>query len=176
MQHPTITAVIVLAMLACNPQQEAVSPDLEWEECENREMGYTVAYPAGWHTNEPGEMGPCRLFHPEPFTVPHRAAIPLDIAVLVLVEEVPVEDTLEVPIGKQLLDEEETTVAGRTAWQFLLHSTGEGFLPEDVTAYRYHIGADGSTIIVAAHSEGDVDFEYKREVLDRMMERLRIHP
>jgi hypothetical protein len=125
MQHPTITAVIALAMLACNPRQEAVSPDLEWEECENRELGYTVAYPAGWHTNEPGKMGPCRLFHPEPFTVPHRAAIPLDIAVLVLVEEVPVEETLEVPIGKRLLDEKETTVAGRTAWRFLLHSTGK---------------------------------------------------
>jgi hypothetical protein len=176
MQHPTITAVIALAMLACNPQQEAVSPHLEWEECENRELGYTVAYPAGWHTNEPGEMGPCRLFHPEPFEVPYRAAIPLDIAVMILVEEVRLEETLETPIGKRALEEERTSVAGREAWRFLLHSTGEGFLPEDVAAYRYHIEADGSTLIAATHGEGDLDFERNRAVLDEMMERLRIHP
>jgi hypothetical protein len=176
MPHSIITALAALAMIACNAQQEAVSPDLDWEECESEALGYTVAYPAGWHTNDPGEMGPCRLFHPEPFEVPYRAGIPLDIAVIILVEEVAVEETLGEPIGKRLLEETRLEVAGREAWRFLLHSTGEGFLPEDVIAYRYHVDANGSTLIAATYGERDRDFERNRGVLDEMMERLRIHP
>jgi hypothetical protein len=173
-------ALLVLlagTVAACTPPlDEPASPlPAGWVACTNEAQGYTIAHPPGWHTNEPGEMGPCRVFHPEPFELPYRTEMPLHLAVIVHVDEVALEETVPPTLGDELISGESATVAGREAFRGTVRSTGEGFLPAGILSYRYHVRVNGATLIASTYDLGDIPFAQKREALDGMIGTLRIH-
>jgi hypothetical protein len=173
----SLPVLLIAGIAACVPSLEESASPLPpgWVACTSEAHGYTIAHPPGWHANEPGETGPCRAFHPEPFELPYRTEMPLDLAVIVHVDEVALEETVPPTLGEELLSGGMTTVAGREAFRGTVRSTGEGFLPAGIESYRYHVRVNGATLIAATYDLGDVPFAEKREALDGMIGTLRIH-
>jgi hypothetical protein len=173
----SLPLLLLAGVAACVPPlEEAASPlPAGWVACTNEAQGYTIAHPPGWHTNESGEMGPCRAFHPDPFELPYRTEMPLDLAVIVHLDEVALEETVPPTLGEELISGEPTTVAGREAFRGTVRSTGEGFLPAGIVSYRYHVRVNGATLIASTYDLGDFRFAQKREALDGMIGTLQIH-
>lgn len=182
-------AAPMIAMSACEASERDAAEDehpiettvpefTEAEACTNPDDGYSVAYPAGWHTNEEGEIPPCSVFDPEPFELPSRTEIPLDLAIRMRVESVTYEQTIGPAPGEEEIESDEVVVDGRTGERIEVRATGDGYLPEDAREYRYHVGLEGRTrtFIAATNDANGLDYEQKKEILDDMMGRMRFEP
>lgn len=144
--------------------------------CANPEEGYELAYPAGWHVNDPGTAGPCRVFDPRPFTLQPQSEIPSGLAVVVKMEHVSMERMLEGDAQEgEVLRREELTVAGREAVLLEVRAGQDAPLQEPGTiSYRYLIRLSPERTFVARTTDrGETPYEDKRRVLDRMVSTLR---
>lgn len=182
-------AVLIVAVSACEADEredtgdehpvETIMPEFaEADTCTNPEHGYRVEYPAGWHTNEGDGMPPCSVFDPEPFELPSGTEVPLDLTVHMRVEPVTYEQTIGAGRGEEEIESEEVVVDDRTGERIEIRATGEGFLPEDVRQYRYHVGLEERTRTFIASTTGanGIEYEQKKEILDDMMSRIRFEP
>lgn len=150
---------------------EAADPAMEQtSECVNPTKGYAVLYPADWQVNTSDVVGPCTLFDPEPIEVPRGSEIPIDIAVMIDVEPVPIATLSGDVRGRRNLSRERTTVDGREAVRIEGESTGEGLYDRGQRSYQYFVDLGDSTMVAATYDAGSVPFERKRRILDAMME------
>jgi hypothetical protein len=144
------------------------------QECSSP-AGYRLSYPAGWVTNEEqaNQLPPCSLFDPESVELGETLHVPETIAIRVGVEEVAFDETVDSRFEEEL-DREDLRVGGRTAVRLETRSTGEGLLDRGIesTSYRIDMG-DGRTFIATTYDVGELDYETKQEILDRIMETLR---
>jgi hypothetical protein len=149
----------------------ALDPAMEATElCVDDVHGFAVEHPAGWFTNPDDVLTPCALFHPEPFEVPRNAEIPIDLAVMIDVEPVPIETISGDVLGRVDLARGETTVAGHHAVRVESETTGEGLHEPGIRTYQYFVElADDRTLVAATYDAGELDFQRKRRILDAMM-------
>lgn len=137
--------------------------------CTNDTWGYTVSYPATWHTNEGGQAPSCSWFGPAPF-----ASDPLTLAVLSRPEHVPIGLLVfrggigHIPEWPMLLSEEVVIggiEGGRT----------EVLIPGQPPEFTYGYSAwlepnfDGLKLTGGTSSTARGDYVLNKAVLDRIM-------
>ncbi len=138
-------------------------------ECVDRVEGYSVAYPARWQTNTGEVLGPCSIFHPDPFEIPRDSEMPVELAVTIGFENMPfAELTGEMP-GRREISRERTTVDGRAAVRMVSESTGDGLHERDLRAYQYFVDLGDETMVATTYDAGEPTFERRRRILDAMM-------
>jgi hypothetical protein len=150
--------------------------DGEWSSCQQEELGVTVPHPEGWSVNEDHLMAPCSLFDPQPFEVPIRGEIPLDIAVSLTAQQVPFDQIVGDDPSAVELSRREATVAGFPAVRQELRSTGLGLIPEGHEHTQWAIDVGVHVLMLQTHATPDADPPYAeaQEVLDRMVALLEI--
>ena len=142
-------------------------------QCTNEEDGFTVAYPPDWHTNT-GEVAPtCSFFHPEPFDLP-EASEAVGIAIRVDREPVAFEDAAGPSPAREVLEREETTVAGRPAVRLEYEATGDGLLDRGTRGVDYLVDLDGETLVASTLDVGGLDFERNVQVLDELVDTIEL--
>jgi hypothetical protein len=186
MNRPAALALaLALALPACDrpapapgtdpatvPARTASDPAMaETRECVDRAEGFAVEFPAGWHTDDEAVMGPCALFHPEPFRVPRDSEVPLELAVMIGFQRVPFATLAGEMMGRRVISREETTVDGRAAVRILAETTGEGLHDAGIRYYEYVVDLGEETMTAATYDfdAGGFPFERRRRILDDMM-------
>ena len=134
---------------------------------------FTVAYPHGWHTNEPAEGELCRYFHPDEVDVPKDSEA-VAIAVHLRFDAVDY-DFVTNPDNNSgdVLDIDRSEVDGRPAVRMHLRSTGEGLLDEGVESVAWYVDAGEQTFTGATHGVAEGGIEVNGPILDEMMNSLR---
>lgn len=142
------------------------------QECSN-EL-YSVSYPEGWVTNEQAvdSLPACSLFDPESVELGETLQVPESIAVFLRVEEVAFAATNQEDSFEEELAREGLVVAGQAAVRAESRATGEGFRPQGMLTTSYLVNLEGRTFVATTHDTGELDYETKQDVLDRMMETL----
>ena len=176
-----LAAVVVAAVAAgCAAERETATVPATTntappatERCTNEEDGYSVAFPASWHTNEGETVAPCSFFHPDAFEVPERTET-LGVAILISREPVAFAAVAAEQPTRRDVTREELTVSARPAVRLEYVATAEGLLPEGTPVYEVLVDVDGSTLIASTQGLDDLDFDANKEVLDRMVESLRL--
>lgn len=155
-------------------ETEPADPATETASCTNEEAGFTVQYPADWHPNEGDVAQPCTFFDPEPFEVPEATEF-FGAAISVRREPIAAEDLVEGPDPtREVLEREETEVAGQRAFRVESESTGDGLLDAGVRFYQVVVVLDGDSLIVETYDLDDHDYERNREVADEMADSLEL--
>lgn len=161
----------------------SVTPDGEFAEatrCDSPE-GYSVSYPASWHTNT-GEVVPeCGQFAPEPFEVP--AGTDERVAPVTIFID-PVEFFRAASPDSETsteLSRATTVIDGRQAVRLEQESTGEGLYPAGVEQTIYvvdlAIGTDDTdpgTLFMTTVDLTEFDYSQSVAVMDRMARTMRI--
>lgn len=126
--------------------------------------GFTIGYPADWHTNETGE--PCRFFHHEAFTLPEDTEV-LGMAVVVEMVDADIDELTQT--DAEVLDRSTTKIAEAEAVRIRSRTGADaGLLPEGTLSVTYFVDLDGQTLVAAAHSTA-ASFDDNVDVLDAMM-------
>jgi hypothetical protein len=143
------------------------------QRCTNERDGFTVSYPAGWHTNG-GEVIPaCSVFDPEPVQVPPQSELPFDLAIVFGVQEVAFDRTPD-PQFERVLSSERLTVGGRPALRAELEATGEGLADRGMRTLRYAIDLGGGRSLLASTNNTDASYARDQEILARMVETISV--
>ena len=159
--------------VAEKPKPPAAAPELALsQQCTNERHGYTVSYPAGWHTNG-GEVIPaCSAFDPEPVQVPPQSEMPFDIAIVIDVQQVEFDRAPD-PQFERVLSSERLTIGGRAALRAEVEATGEGLADRGMRTLRYAIDlGNGRTLVASTNGTGE-EYEAEKEILRRMVETIR---
>lgn len=141
--------------------------------CTNEQYGFTVRYPADWHTNAGDVVPACSFFHPEPFEVP-EATEATGFAIMARREPVAIERITGNGLGTNVLEREEVEVAGRPAVRRETEATGEGLFPAGLRATQYLVDLDGETLVLETYAVEELDYERNVEVLDDLAETLEL--
>lgn len=145
------------------PAAAAPQPKLS-QRCTNAEDGFSIAYPEGWRTHG------CKAFHPEPFEVPRDSELPFEIAIVVDVEQVPLEQLTRTSQFERVLSATELTIGGRKAVRVEVEATGEGLADRGMRTLRYVVDlGEGRVLIASTHDRGS-SHAANREILGRMIE------
>jgi hypothetical protein len=140
------------------------------QQCTNERGGFTVSYPAGWHTNG-GEVIPaCSAFDPEPVQVPPQSEMPFEIAIVIDVQEVAFEGTATDSQFERVLSSERLTIGGRPALRAEVEATGEGLADRGMRTLRYAIDLGNGRSLVASTNRTGEQYEREKEILARMVE------
>ena len=172
--------VVALAALAallagCAAERETVTvtvttgttADELAQRCEHAGDGYSVAYPSAWHTES------CEFFHPDEFEAPEQTEL-LGVAIVVSREPVAFDAVAGEQPTRRDVEREELSVANRPAVRLEYVSTGDALLPEGVPVYEVLVDLGAETLIASTRGLDGIDYEESKDVLDRMMESLRI--
>lgn len=156
-------AITPTGPLAFDQSEECVGPT------------WSVEFPFGWQTNEGQVLPPCSVFHAEEFELEEGTQIPFDLAVTILEEQVDFETaTSGQGGGIEIRSQEQMTVASRDAVLLDAVGTGETLIPEGVEFRQYIVDLDGAVLLASTYSEGELDFEEKKAILDQMMQTLEL--
>lgn len=158
------------AEIPASDAQTAADPAMEQSSaCVNGVEGFTVRFPEGWHVHASSLEGGCSLFDPEPIEIPMGSEFPLDFAIQIDIESVPVETFTGDVMGRRTLSQEPTSAAGREAVRIMGEETGEGLHDRGIRSYRYVVDLGETVFIASTYSVGTLPFERKRRILDAMM-------
>ena len=152
-------------------------PTADWQRCVNEELGYTMAYPNGWHTTDVfmGEQDPanaCMWFSPAPFgpdgnVVAEGWGYPLEVASRATPLEQLLSQTIDPGIAR-VLTQEELVVDGYRAIR-IEYETLVDVLGEPGLHYEYLIEVDENTTLIVHTTETrgvEGDYEENRTVVD----------
>jgi hypothetical protein len=143
------------------------------QRCSNPRHGFSVSYPAGWHTNSDAVVPLCTAFDPEPIEIPPHSEMPFDIAVVIDVEDVGVDLLTQPSRFEWILSSERLTVDGRDAWRVEAEATGEGLPSAGFRSLRYVVDlGDGRNLIATTHDTDPGDYQRDQEVLRQMVQSL----
>ena len=145
---------------------------LEFTTCEAD--AYTVGHPADWERNDPEAIADaCRVFHPGPVDLPDQPQDrDLHWAVSIGIDAAAYEDVTSADPQGEVLEQRDTTVAGRDARVTEVRSDGAALVPEGEVSYGYVVDLDDRVLLAHTYSVGDTDYERDKRVLDRMMAEL----
>ncbi len=143
------------------------------QRCTNERHGFTVSYPAGWHTNG-GEVIPaCTAFDPGLVQIPPQSEMPFEIAVVVDVHQEAFDRTPD-PQFERVLSSERLMIGGRPALRAEVEATGEGLAERGMRTLRYAIDlGDGRTLVASTNRTGE-EYEREKEILRRMVEAITV--
>ena len=152
------------------PAAQTPAPALALSQrCTNERDGFTVSYPAGWHTNSGEVMPACSAFDPEPVQVPPQSEMPFEIAIVIDVEEVAFEETATDSQFERVLSSERLIIGGRPALRAEVEATGEGLADRGMRTLRYVLDlGNGRSLIATTHKTGP-SYEREKETLARMI-------
>jgi hypothetical protein len=153
-------------------------PTADWHRCVNEEVGYTMAYPNGWHTTDVfmGEQSPanaCMWFSPTPFgpdgnVVAEGWGYPLEVAVRQTPLEEQLSRTVDPEVARVLMQDElivDGNPAIRLEYETLVDVVGEPGLH-----YEYLIEVDAETTLIVHTTESrgiEGEYEEDRIVVDQ---------
>lgn len=146
------------------------------QRCTNEELGFEVAYPSDWHTNEEvavefaDPIPACTYFDEAAFEIPPNTSLPPAIGIAFGREPEPGSE----PSGAEVLQRDQATVDGQPATVTEVEfAEADVFIEAGQRDYWYEIQLpDGSVLLARTSSSGDDDYEAHKAVLDRMMESL----
>ena len=144
---------------------------------ETSEVGYTIAYPAGWYTNEEGaSRSACTLFAPQPFELREDGMVPEQVAI-----EANLPPGGDYGAGGTVVSTEEYTVDGVAAIRLEISPEDGGFVREYTVAWVIAVagalpaeGNDRPYLVLSASSPDEAEATEWAEVLDRMVATLDI--
>ena len=145
--------------------------------CVAPERGYRLEFPKSWYTNDAGIAEPCRLFHPEPFTVAPRTeatglAVSVRINPMALADVAPSSERSG-PV--EVLGRRTTTIDGRAAVRAETRATANGLVPGGTRAVSWFVDAgDGTLVATTSEAAAAGRYESNVQVLDAMINSLRL--
>lgn len=140
------------------------------QRCTNTKYGISVAYPAGWHTNDGSVIPACSVFDPAPIEVPPQSEIPFGLAVILGLETGPVDQLTQSSQWERVLSSAPLTVNGRAVTRVEVEATGEGLADRGLRTTRYVIDLGGGRSLVASTHAVDDGYEQNKQVLQKMVE------
>lgn len=153
------------------PSTATTAPPVELSRrCTNTQHGFSISYPAGWHTNDGSVIPGCSAFDPQPPDIPRNSEIPFEIAVLVNVQQTPVQDLTQTSQWERVLSSSETTVDGKKAIRVEVESTGEGLADRGMRTMRYVVDLGGGRALVASTNATGESYAGNRDMLARMVQ------
>ncbi|HEX7153867.1 MAG TPA: hypothetical protein VF618_20425 [Thermoanaerobaculia bacterium] len=158
------------ATTAAPDKVQAAPPLALSQRCTNTTYGISVAYPAGWHTNDGSVIPACSAFDPEPIVVPRESELPFDIAVIFGIETVPLDQLTRSTQWERVLSTQQLTLHGRAASRVEVEATGEGLADRGLRSVRYVIALDDGRSLLAATHATDASYPQNQEILKRMVE------
>ena len=136
---------------------------------------FDVSYPAGWWVHEPDpehSIPACALFHPEPLTLEYDTEVPgiaVDLGVDGLWTEI-----RSVASNADVVSERPATVAGREAIRYELRSREDDIRPAGTLTTVWLVNLDPLGLVGTTSDFGDLDYGANQQVLDRMIESLKM--
>jgi hypothetical protein len=172
----TVVAAVALVAIEGETDIEAGSPRPApapaWPRCENTALGYSIAYPVGWHRDRN-----CAFFDPTPIEVPENS----DFYGAAL--EVQVAQDSWPNVVRGLTDERfartvsrrELRVNGRRAVLAEVEATGNGLYDRGYRLYAYVVDVPGrQPVIVQATRRPGAAWGMRKAVADRAARSLRV--
>jgi hypothetical protein len=116
-----------------------------WRACDNPPGGYSVGYPADWHTATLDGQFACSFFHPEPFTIVANSEFPRVALQTHQTGETMAtyRDQMTDPEYYTVVRDEDVTVLDRPGVRFETVSLGMGLDEVGVRRYGYLIDNGG---------------------------------
>ncbi|QRN97544.1 hypothetical protein JRI60_00160 [Archangium violaceum] len=165
-----------LSLSACS--RSSLAPGSRFVRCDNPTSDYSIAYPSAWIANSPGQVEPCRFFHPTAFTVQPGTEEP-PLAVSVKRESLSLQDFIQGNTGPgyDVLQQERITLAGQPAVRLELRTTDESsFLPPGTREYLYAVSAGPNALVrVGTLDAPGLDYSLDKDVVDQMVRTLQLH-
>ena len=170
------TAVAAAGLVAVEgdsrPEADAPRTVAPWPRCVNRRLGYSIAYPRGWHRDRN-----CSFFDPRPFIVPKNS----DFYGAALEVQVAQDSWVNVVRGltdrryARTFSRRELRVNGRRAVRVEVEATGAGLYERGYRLYAYVVdGAGRPPIVVQATRRPGAAWDGRRTVADRAVRGLRL--
>ena len=169
----TVAAGAVLVLVEGESDLEGGPPRAAapWPRCANPELGYSIAYPPGWHRERN-----CAFFDPKPFTVPENS----DFYGAALEVQVAQDSRANVVRGltdsrfARTLSRRELRIGGRRAALVEVEATGAGLFERGYRLYAYVVDVPARPpIIVQATRRPGTAWGGRQAVADRAVRRLR---
>jgi hypothetical protein len=122
------------------------APSAPWNTCTNPIQGFSIEYPAGWHTDHRAPELACFNFDPRPFEAPREGEI--TTAIQVAIEQTPA-DALSDPVKFERIEDR-------------------------MSVYGYRVPADGEReFSVYATNNAGVDFDSWKTIVDKAVGTIR---
>lgn len=142
------------------------------QRCTNSQYRLSIAYPAGWYTNDGSVVPACSAFNAEPVQVPRESEMPFEIPIVLAVQDVNVDEVTRSSQWERVLSRAPVTVAGRQGVRVEVEASGEGLAEKGMRSVRYAVAlGDGRTLLATTHDRAG-SYERNQEILGRMMESL----
>lgn len=152
------------------PAEPRAAADALSQRCTNREHGFSVSYPDGWHTNDGAVIPACSAFDPKPVQVPPNSEIPFEIAVVFTLHKGSVNDVTRPSQWERVLSTSPVTIGGRQAVRVEVEATGEGLAERGMRSVRYVLDlGDGRALLASTHNTVP-DYARNQEILARMIQ------
>jgi hypothetical protein len=152
---------------------ETAAP-VTWNTCTNRVQGFSIDYPAGWHTDHPAPELACFYFDPRRFEVPEAS----DFAGTAL--EVHLDDDFEQALDSwtderfvKVLDREELDLDGRRAELIHTETTSGAEFEPGTQTYLYVVEREPGAVLVRTTSTAGIDYTPWKRIVDRAVRTLR---
>ncbi|HEX8410538.1 MAG TPA: hypothetical protein VF883_16860 [Thermoanaerobaculia bacterium] len=181
----SVIGIIAILMLRCaapapvpepatnTPAAPAARPDAApplSQRCTNAQYRLSIAYPAGWYTNDGSVVPECSVFAPKPVQVPRDSEMPFEIPIVLAVQTVKVEEVTRSSQWERVLSSGPVTVAGRRGVRAEVEASGEGLAEKGMRSVRYAVAlGDGRTLLASTHDRAG-SYELNQKILGRMME------
>ena len=170
------TAVAAVAHVAVEGETDveanAPRPVRPWPRCESAALGYSIAYPPGWHHDRN-----CAFFDPQPFTVPESS----DFYGAALEVQVAQDSWANVVRGltdrrfTRVISRRDLRMEGRRAVLAEVQATGAGLYERGHRVYAYVVEVAGrAPIVVQATRRPGEAWAGRKAVADRAVRSLRV--
>ena len=151
--------------------QRDPAPSLS-QRCTNSQYRLSVAYPAGWYTNDGSVVPACSAFDTKPVQVPRASEMPFEIPIVLAVQDVKVDDVTRSSQFERVLSRAAVTVAGREGVRVEVEASGEGLADKGMRTVRYVVALDNGRTLLATTHDRSGSYDRNQEILGRMMESL----
>lgn len=171
--RPLLAVVVVLARISCSapqPQNQAPTPAVLTQRCTNEKHGFSVSFPAAWHTNSGEVLPTCTVFDPAPIQLPRDSEIPFDIAITIITVVQPFDPNPLSSRFERVLSVERLNVAGRDAVRLETEATGEGLADRGMRSLRYVVDLGDERVLIASTYDTGATYSGEKTILIRMME------
>jgi hypothetical protein len=170
------TAVAAVALVAVEGESDveanAPRPVRPWPRCESAALGYSLAYPPGWHHDRN-----CAFFDPEPVTVPENS----DFYGAALEVQVAQDSWANVVRGvtdprfARVISRRDVRVNGRRAVLVEVEATGAGLYERGYRVYAYVVDLPRRAPAVVQATRGPgAEWDGRKAVADRAVRSLRV--
>lgn len=163
--QPTTTQATATQATATTAPETRLS-----QRCTNAQLGISIAYPEGWHTNDGSVIPACTAFDAQPLDIPRDSEIPFGIAVVLTRQEGSAATSTQSTQWERVISSAPLTIGGREAVRVEVEATGEGLAEKGMRTTKYVVDTGkGQALVASTHNVTD-SYERNKEVLAKMVE------